>query len=730
MKTRIVALILTVVMSLLALSSCGSFNFAKEDLSAYATFNYEEFKAALKAIEIEDGEFTTNEETRAKLVAAKIYNAVADKIIAAATEDDHVKEGKLSAGDVLYFVYSATDDKGNVFFGSDMDTAAITASSSKANHVIKLGDHFDEDEEFLSLIKENLKDVDIAEYVYSIKGSKDLSSDELKVKKEDTIVISYTRTYKNKTAEGVETEVKESAAYETVVLSGDHILVSSILAEDSVANVGGTLEVFGSKDAEGKVTTKKTFDIKDGDVTYTYSNVKILWKVEKAGQPIATFEYAPYDTDKKVTPDNLTSTSAEKVNLKDVKLTYTVYPVYAIDAPSNEEMTAVDILYNVYGSKLVSTSFEVLGEEGYKNGDKTVEDLLKDVANIFDTKTADNEYYKEGSDLKKLLDAYNKAVEDGGSKPTNDQQKVIDDTKKALTDAQNALLKDVVTKIAAATNGTKTVGEAVVEQYEEDNFHSLKEAYDSDITEKVQKAVWELIDKSVTITGYPEKLLKEYTDHLYEYYEYEYHKGDFSSSVKNYDKYDSFNAYLIATLKLADISGLDAALDKEAKGYIDSIIKIYVVSKACEADALAVMGNYVEADITGGVYNVNEESYKETYGDKAAEKIEEAKKNAEDNKKTARDEAKTFIIDDAFMKSYKKEIGRAYYRNLIDEYGEINLRAAFQFNKLFYYLTSTNVALNEDGDHVESSYVEIDGVKYIDFRTVKYTIKADKADAE
>ena len=49
MKTRIVALILTVVMSLLALTSCGSFNFAKEDLTSYATFDYEAFKAALVA---------------------------------------------------------------------------------------------------------------------------------------------------------------------------------------------------------------------------------------------------------------------------------------------------------------------------------------------------------------------------------------------------------------------------------------------------------------------------------------------------------------------------------------------------------------------------------------------------------------------------------------------------------------------------------------------------------
>ena len=81
-----------------------------------------------------------------------------------------------------------------------------------------------------------------------------------------------------------------------------------------------------------------------------------------------------------------------------------------------------------------------------------------------------------------------------------------------------------------------------------------------------------------------------------------------------------------------------------------------------------------------------------------------------------------FLVDDAYMNSYKKEVGRAYYRSVIEQYGEINIRAAFQFNRLFYYLTSTNVHLNEDGDHTEVNYV--DGK--LDFRTVKYTLKADK----
>ena len=85
------------------------------------------------------------------------------------------------------------------------------------------------------------------------------------------------------------------------------------------------------------------------------------------------------------------------------------------------------------------------------------------------------------------------------------------------------------------------------------------------------------------------------------------------------------------------------------------------------------------------------------------------------------------------MKFYKKEVGRSYYRAMIESYGEINLRTAFQFSKLFYYLAGTNLVMNEeDGDHAhaEHEYVTIDGVDYISFKTVKYTIVEPKEDAE
>ena len=136
MKNRIIALVLVVVMSLLALSSCGCYDFAGEDLSAYTEFKYADFKKALEAIEIEDGDFTTDEATRLKITAAKIYSAVVDKIVAATEEDERntTFEEALGLGDVLYFVYYAVgkDAEGNEyrFDSAHMDVSYITNTES------------------------------------------------------------------------------------------------------------------------------------------------------------------------------------------------------------------------------------------------------------------------------------------------------------------------------------------------------------------------------------------------------------------------------------------------------------------------------------------------------------------------------------------------------------------------------------------------------------------------
>ena len=81
------------------------------------------------------------------------------------------------------------------------------------------------------------------------------------------------------------------------------------------------------------------------------------------------------------------------------------------------------------------------------------------------------------------------------------------------------------------------------------------------------------------------------------------------------------------------------------------------------------------------------------------------------------------------MKFYRKEVGRSYYRAMMESYGEINIRTGFQFNKLFYYLAATNLVMNEEeGEehaHAEHKYITIDGVDgYDDHKCLMRTKRA------
>ena len=742
MKKRIVALILTVVMSLLTLASCGSFDFIEEDLNAYASFDADKFMEDLKKIEIEDGEYTTDGATREKILAATVYNAIVDKILAQSDEDDRKYEGKLSAGDVLYFVYFATDAEGNMYFGSDMNESSITASSTKANHVVRLDDYLEgEGDEFIKAVADAINKAGVEltkENVYSmlskteletkaeeaLKETKpDATSDEIKNAKAEAIkvkegkkyYISYVVAHDETNAEGVTTNVKEKVAYELVTLTNEDDFYKQILGA-TTANVGGTVV------AKDPIKVTKTVDEKE--VVYTYSEVKILWEVDGEVNPLVTFEYTPYDEKKEVTPDSL-YVSGKKVDLKDKALTYSIFPVYYIDTPAYEEITASDVLYYINGSSLASTSYEAFEDE-YKNGSDTLEALLKDVKSIFATSEKDNKFYAEGTELAKLLKAYNDV---GGTNPTTEQKAKNTEAKNALTDGQNAELKKVIEKIVALTFESKTLGDVVLEEYVDNTKHTLKEKYDSDITTKVREAVLDLIYDSVKLNGqYPEKLLEEYVDHLYESYEYTYYTGDFDKTTSNVKKYATFEDYLVATLKVSDADKVGAAIEKEAKAAIEPIIKIYVVAKALESKAVAAMPGYVESDIAGGAYEIDEESYRDYYGDEADKKIAEAKKNAEESIKSTREEATMFLIDDAYMRRYKREVGSSFYRQQIDAYGEINLRTAIQFNKLFYYLTCTDIEMNKDEGHVEIKYTA-DGSK-ISFRTLQYSIVEEKTETE
>ena len=99
MKKRIVALVLLLCMLVSVLAGCA-YSYVDDDMSQYVATTKEELLEALKNLKIEDGDFTTNEETREKKVADALMSAIA-------ALGESKTAGTASAGDKVYYRYFA-----------------------------------------------------------------------------------------------------------------------------------------------------------------------------------------------------------------------------------------------------------------------------------------------------------------------------------------------------------------------------------------------------------------------------------------------------------------------------------------------------------------------------------------------------------------------------------------------------------------------------------------------
>ena len=155
---------------------------------------------------------------------------------------------------------------------------------------------------------------------------------------------------------------------------------------------------------------------------------------------------------------------------------------------------------------------------------------------------------------------------------------------------------------------------------------------------------------------------------------------------------------------------------------------IYAAARALEADAVAVLPGYVEIDIKAGVYDVDFEYDDSVSARKNEKNKKKAEKQAAESIAEAREDATKFIITDKVFKEYKKEVGKSAYRVDEEQYGEINIRAALQSNRLFYYLLATDIQKNDDGEF-ELVYKNVgegdDATRIISFRTISYSIKVE-----
>ena len=241
MKKRIISLILVVAMAFLALTGCA-YNYAKDDMTKYATLDAAKFYEALQALSITDGDFGTDEDAR----KVKVQDAIAQAILKVTDTADKKFAGKLEAYDALYYCYYATDDMGNVFFASKMD-------ESKASN-LQLG--LSTLADLNKLISDGALAIeDLASYVYSTSAATVVGNG-------DVVSITYDRTWMDG-----ETEKSESVSnkYFNVSTDGEHEVkqLSTVLVGKQV---GVELDEFTVTEVVGEAKEQ---------VTYTYKNCKV-----------------------------------------------------------------------------------------------------------------------------------------------------------------------------------------------------------------------------------------------------------------------------------------------------------------------------------------------------------------------------------------------------------------------------------------------------------------------
>ena len=615
MTKRIIGLILVVVMLTLSLVSCG-YDFAKDDLSAYATLSDEQ-KAALlekiKKITISDAEFTLDDATREKKVLDSVYAALAS----ASTDKTNKTEGKPAAHDLVYYCYYVTAD----FDGTTVVLYAANMKQSSASSV-QLG-------------KSGLEGVaaKVAEFFadYEFKDATYTSKVSGKTAAGDIAYVSYTVSYTpaGESAPKSEKRINEKITIGAAVTEGEPTSFESYLCDKSIATAMKDSKTFGDR---------------------TYSDVTVNW-VSTGLEFEKTYTEVTYTEDK-----NVTDTTNTTRNLKDKELTYHIFPVHYVSVP---EFTAANIVSVILGKEITADAIYemVLGEEwanldekedaakieeraqklaNYKTAEEglTIADVVDKILNTYTEEKELEDSLEEDlenlSDLEATVsDAENDIKET--ENPSEQMQKALEDAKAALETAKEniekkrALIKeksDAREKYTAAmidinVDGVK-LGDKLVAGYKITAYNFLQDAYNTEIKMNLAKEIYKFLEEEIKVVDVPKKALKVTYDRLVENYENEFYTGSNSTTKVTYYKENdgSFKKFLIKSVNSDYTKTVEtydealAVLQEEAKKYVEPIVRIYVASKAF--DVLATKEEYKEyVKDTDNNYSYNEYYYGE-----------------------------------------------------------------------------------------------------------------------
>ena len=575
---KILSLILVVVMLALTLTSCA-YSYANDDMKNYATVKIDEFKAALKTLVIEDGDFTTDEAVRAQKVLETIRNTIGKEADLTAKET----EGVVGTYDILYYAFYATAN-----FGEGEEAVRLSGSTMKESAAVKLQlGMVSTADELETAIMEALKDNDIKDHIYATKTTGE-------VKTGDTVYVSY--SYETIGSDNKPVTVK--VQYRELVLGDDEL--SQKITSEACKTIGTKAQFTLGADA--------------------YKDVVVEWAIdaEKCGEKLGSFEVTDYDKDGKLKDES--GEERKFSDIKDGKITYHIYPVYYV---KTADFTAELILDTLLGASASADVLEVFGDESYKiqrdNKDVSLATLIGELAASCTTRdNAEKTLTSAKTTLATKEEAVLKA-EGTEAGPTDAQKQAVTDAKKAVDEAKvkyDEAVAAVKAKVDTILGISEDLGDKIVADYEELAYKSLKSQYDNEIYEKVAKEVWGLIKNSelVKVNSCPVKAVDEAAARILENHEYIFYTGTKDSTTKEsyYKAYNGdFKAYLIKTF--ADGKTYEdaiAAIREDATEAVTDIVRVYAVSEMFEC--VLSDSEYSELIKSDSYYQYNSETYGET----------------------------------------------------------------------------------------------------------------------
>lgn len=677
---RIICSILVVVMLALSLVGCG-YSYAKDDMGKYAKFSDQAaFEALLKKLVIKDGEFTTDDAIRAEKVEENIASTIAKAIKG---DLDKKTEGTPGSRDLVYYSYYASaviKEEGKeditVYFYTDK-----MKSSSAVSIQLRPGGDYGEDE-LSEKIAELLKEHSFDDYAYASATS---SLEANKSKAGEVAFVTYTRTVGDKSvtytnqkivigeapadgesaatfasylcAQKINTTIENKtftedgaeATYSGIKINWIASRVTSGVAKegdkvyvtykvDGETSSKTELVVVGAAVAEGETAAslesylagKKIGESLDeftpaGSET-KYTGISIEWRISD-GEPAFTVKDVTFDEETEVT-----DITGEKRQLKDVELTYYVYPVsyseideysieVIIDKVLGEDLTA-DAIYEILFVKEISALAEDAteadrdkikeGASAYKSDDgKTIEEIVKDIVAYYDAiktaKTAlENADKKVSEDKTKYNDA--KAAFEA-AKPEDENYEelkaafeaadaalngengsiAVQKTKQEAYDNEGKKKEDNIKKLLAIKDGEQTLKETLEKNYKLVTYDYLQALYNEEIKNNLAKEIYKLLEEYITVEeNLPKKAVDEAYTQIYETIENNYYTGTNEDKKSYYSEYQSkggFDAFLIHSVNdkyntaVTTVKEAKAVIKEKAIESVKPVVEIFLAAQ-------------------------------------------------------------------------------------------------------------------------------------------------------